>query len=183
MTHASIPDFTPSAAALRIVPSDPILAAIEAHAEAWAAFQVAPGGTPSEHAETAMHVALEELLATPCSSRFGAVALVRHLRWFAREEGVVGEADDFLGRLVLTREADLARFAGSDLPPEMLPIATPMGRLGPVSERRSPPCRPVTPREALRRRLGRVSAFGGEVLAAVAIIGAGVVLTSLATLL
>ena len=183
MTHARFPDFTPSAAVVRIVPSDQILAAIEAHAEAWAAFQVAPGGEPSEHAETAMHVALEEMLATPCASRFGAVALVWHLRWYTREEGVTGEADDFLGRLVLTREADLARFAGSDLPPETLPVATPLGRLGPVSEHRSPPCRPVTPREALRRRLTRVSAFGGEVLAAVAIIGAGGVLTGLATLL
>ena len=115
MTHARIPDFMPAPGAVRVVASDPILAAIQAHAEAWSVFQVAPGGVASERAETAMQEALEHLLATPCGSRFGALALVRHLRWYAREEAVTAEADDFFGRLVLMREADLSRFAGSDL--------------------------------------------------------------------
>ncbi|MCJ2065886.1 hypothetical protein MKK63_24725 [Methylobacterium sp. J-088] len=183
MTHARIPDFTPAPGAVRVVASDPILAAIQTHAEAWSVFQVAPGGVASERAETAMQEALEHLLATPCGSRFGALALVRHLRWYAREEAVTADAEDFFGRLVLMREADLSRFAGSDLLPDMLPVAAPLGRLAPAAERRAPPCRTVAPREFVRRRLLRASGLAGEALAAIAIIGGGAVLTGLATLL
>jgi hypothetical protein len=114
MTHARIPDFSASPAALavssRVLTSDPVLAAIDAHAEAWAVFQIADAGRPSEVAEDAMCVALEDLLATPCSSHFGALALIRHLRWLIREEAITADADDVLGRLVLVREADLSRF-------------------------------------------------------------------------
>ena len=183
MTHAQIPDFTPALGAVRVVANDPILAAIQAHAEAWSVFQVASAGDASHRAEAALQVALEELLATPCGSQFGALALVRHLRWYAREEAVGLDPDDFFGHLVLMREADLSRFAGSDLPPDMLAVAAPLGRLTPVAERRTLPYRTAAPREVVRRRLLRASGLAGEVLAAVAIIGGGFILTGLATLL
>ena len=186
MTHARIPDFShlPPARAevVVLVPSDPVLAAIEAHAEAWAVFQVAPAGRPAEEAEAALGYALEELLATPCASRFGALALARHLRWLIREEAIHPASDDILGRLVLTREADLSRFAGSDLPPEFLPLAAPLGRLAVGEVRRLPPP-PTRASLGSTARIFRAAGLAGEALVAVAIIAGGAVFTALATLI
>lgn len=189
MTHARIPDFAapyplPVSTLFPVpMPADPVLVAIETHDEAWAVFQVAPGGRPSEVAEDALHLAFENLLATPCLTRVGALALVRHLRWIIREEAIFPECDDVLGRFALAREADLARFVGSDLPPEYLPQAAPLGRLAAQVVHRLPPVPPATARRPLPGRLARVTVVAGEALAAVAIIGGGIVLTGLATLL
>ncbi|SDO51158.1 hypothetical protein SAMN05216360_1257 [Methylobacterium phyllostachyos] len=187
MTHARIPDFSILPATLavstRILSSDPVLEAIDAHAEAWAVFQIADAGRPSEATEDAMSVALEDLLATPCSSHFGALALIRHLRWLIREEAITADADDVLGRLVLVREADLSRFAGSDLPPDLLPVASPLGRFAPPVVPGLPPALTAPQGDPILRRVLRASGLAGEIFATIAIIGGGAVLTGLATLL
>lgn len=189
MTHARIPNFAappplPVSTLFPVpMPTDPVLAAIETHNEAWAVFQVAPGGRPSGVAEDALHLAFENLLAMPCLTRVGALALVRHLRWIIREEAISPECDDVLGRLALAREADLSRFVGSDLPPEYLPTAAPLGRLAAQVVHHLPPLPPATARHPAPRSLSRMASVAGEVLAAVAIIGGGILLTGLATLL
>lgn len=187
MTHARISDSSTLPAGMvvstRTLPSDPVLSAIDAHAEAWAVFQIAEAGRLSEIAEDAMCVALEDLLATPCSSHFGALALIRHLRWLIREEAITVEADSVLDRFILAREADLSRFAGSDLPPDLLPPASPLGRFAPPVAPSLPPVLAAPQGEPILRRVLRASGLAGEVFAALAIIGGGAVLTGLATLL
>lgn len=108
MAHAPIPDFSLAAPALppltaRILPGDPVLAAIDAHAEAWAVYWCTPTGRAAEIAEDKLSVALEDLLATPCASRFGALALIRHLRWLIDQGAIAPETADLCGRLVLAR--------------------------------------------------------------------------------
>jgi hypothetical protein len=178
MTHARIPDFSIPlghiAVSIRTLPVDPVLSAIDAHSEAWAVFQVAAAGQSAEIAEDNMSVALEHLLATPCASHFGAQALIRHLRWLIREEAITGEGDDVLGRLVLVREADLSRFAGSDLPPEMLPPASTLGCISSAVVSATPPA-PATPRShMIPRGLLCASGLAGELLTSIAIIAGGV---------
>lgn len=181
MSHARIPDFSPRpialAAATRTLAADPVLAAIDTHAEAWAVRAAADAGWQFEIAEIQLCAALGDLLATPCRSHTGALALIRHLRWLIREEGITAEPDGWFDRFVLAREADLSRFVGSDL----LPVAAPASCLAHPAERRAPSRRTEPLREAGRGLL-RASGLAGEVLA-VAIIGAGAVLTGLATLL
>ena len=87
MTHARIPDFSTRLLATSTgdhVPAfaDPILAAIDAHAEAYAVFQAAAEGKPTEPAKIVMGAPL----AAACKTRFGGLALLRHLRsWLAEE--------------------------------------------------------------------------------------------------
>lgn len=168
MTHACSPDFStwPTAGI-----GDPVLAAIDAHAEAWAVYQAAPAGRPLEIAEAQLAAALDRLLSTPCRSRAGAAAVIRHLRWLIQEEGITVEADSYLDRFVIIREGDLSRFAGADLPPAAIPTGLPTGHL-------PPPRRALTP-----PRMTRPLWLVGETLAALAIIGGGAVLTGVATLL
>ena len=192
MTHARFPGLSvrpPAPATFTAAPApDPVLSAIDAHDEAWAVYQVAPAGRPAEVAEDGLGAALEDLLATPCLTRLGALALVRHLRWLIREEAIADGGTDLLGRLVLTREADLSRFVGSDLPPEHLPHAAPLGRLAARPVRRMPPSSPSSPAPTVpatgrARRLATAAATSGEALAALLIVAGGAVLTGLATLL
>lgn len=113
--------------------ADPVLAAIDAHAEAWAVFQIAPDAT-AERAETDMGDALDALLSTPCASRFGALALVRHLNWWLREEAENAASYQPSYSLAKARAADLTLFVGSEIPPAVIPTALPLGRLAlPVS--------------------------------------------------
>lgn len=183
MTHARIPDFgiLPAAPAVthRLLPTDPVLAAIDAHAEAWAVFQIAASGHPSEIAEDALSVALEDLLATPCGSHFGALALVRHLRWIIREEGIAVEADSLLDRFILAREADLSRFAGSDLPPDAIPVASPLDRLCAHVVPELPPVLRAPEGDPILRRVLRAVGVAGELLSALVIIGGGACLVGL----
>lgn len=72
---------------------DPILAAIAHHRQAWDTFQVAPEGDESVNACCEMHEALDAVLATPCATLLGALALVRHLHWWLAEE--IEFADDY----------------------------------------------------------------------------------------
>ncbi|MGH1571761.1 hypothetical protein ACRAWG_15120 [Methylobacterium sp. P31] len=185
MTHARIPDFSclPAEPIVthRLLPTDPVLAAIDHHAECWAVYQIAHSGRASETAEDALSVALDELLATPCGSHFGALALVRHLRWLIREDGITTETDDVLGRLVLVREADLSRFAGSDLPPDALPVASPLGRLCPPVVPALPPVLRAPEGDPILRRVLRAVGLAGEILSALVIIGGGCSLVGLAS--
>lgn len=68
------------------MPPDPILAAIAHHRQAWDTFQVAPEGDASLNACCEMADALDAVLATPCATLLGALALVRHLHWWLVEE-------------------------------------------------------------------------------------------------
>lgn len=113
MTHARIPtistvDHIPAFA-------DPILAAIEAHAEAYAVFQVAPEGKAAERAEIAMGDALDALLAASCATRFGGLAVLRHLRWWLAEEAEFAAHYQPSYDQAQARADDLTLFLGSDI--------------------------------------------------------------------
>ena len=88
--------------------ADPILAAIDHHDEAWAVWQCASEALVARrHIE--MEGALARLLATPCATQFGALALLRHLRWHIQHDGITDAA-------VLGRAADLALYLRLDFP-------------------------------------------------------------------
>ena len=100
--------------------ADPVLKAIDAHDEAWSVWQVAPDAMAvRRHAE--MCEALARLLATPCATHFGALALLRHLRWHI-------DHDDITDAAVLARASDLAMYLNLDFPP----IDPPRSPLAPV---------------------------------------------------
>jgi hypothetical protein len=102
---------TPHARVIEHVPfhADPILAAIDHHDEAWAIWQSASDALVARrHVE--MEGALARLLATPCATQFGALALLRHLRWHIQHDEITDAA-------VLGRAADLAVYLGLDFPP------------------------------------------------------------------
>lgn len=65
---------------------DPIHAAIARHRAAYDAFQVAPEGTPSVEASNEYDAASDALVSTACATRFGALALLTHLRWWLADE-------------------------------------------------------------------------------------------------
>jgi len=113
MTHARIP--TPST--IDHVPAfaDPILAVIDAHAEAYAVFQVAPEGKPVERAEIAMGDAMDTLLAASCATRFGGLALLRHLRWWLAAEAEFAAHYQPSYAQAQARADDLTLFLGSDI--------------------------------------------------------------------
>ncbi|MCJ2079859.1 hypothetical protein [Methylobacterium sp. J-090] len=120
MTHARIPDFStrlPVTSTVDHVPAfaDPILTVIDAHAEAYAVFQVAPEGKPSERAEIAMGDALDALLAASCATRFGGLALLRHLNWWLAEEAEFADHYQPAYALAQARADDLTLFLGSDI--------------------------------------------------------------------
>lgn len=86
----------------------PILAAIDHHDEAWAVWQSASDALVARrHAE--MEGALARLLATRCTTQFGAAALLRHLRWHIQHDEITDAA-------VLGRAADLSVYLGLDFP-------------------------------------------------------------------
>ncbi|GJD91186.1 hypothetical protein BHAOGJBA_4734 [Methylobacterium hispanicum] len=139
MTHARFPDFSqplPPAAPRLIehVPfhADPVLAAIDAHDEAWAVWQMAPEAKVLQaHAEKEQ--ALARLLATPCSTRFGTLALLRHLRWHIQHDGLADAA-------VHACAARAARELNVDFPPV------------------EPPREPIAPVLGILRRAGEIVA-------------------------
>lgn len=179
MSHALIPDFSfPLLGLPERVPfhADPILAAIERHEDAYTVFQVAPAGEPSIQAEGVYEAALVALLVTPCATRFGAFALLRHLRWWLGQE--VEFSDNYQPGygVAAAREADLTLLLGCD-GVARIPTALPLGRLPAIEARPAP-----APVFALPRP-GRAGAAAGELLAALVIVGGGAVLTGLSTLI
>lgn len=102
--------------------ADPILAAIDHHDEAGAVWQSATDALVARrHVE--MEGALARLLATPCATQFGSLALLRHLRWHIQHDGITDAA-------VLARAADLALYLRLDFPatdPARAPLRRPSG--------------------------------------------------------
>jgi hypothetical protein len=97
--------------------ADPILAAIDHHGEAWSVWQVATDALVARrHVE--MEGALARLLVTPCATQFGALALLRHLRWHIQHDGITDAA-------VLARASDLALYLHLDFLP-VEPARTPL---------------------------------------------------------
>lgn len=117
MTYARIPDFsqplTPRAAERTPFHADPIVAAIEAYDAAWTAWQVS---SPPRRAAafSEMGAALGRLLATPCATEFGSIALLRHLRWHIEQHGITDAP-------VLAYAAGLAGSLQLDFPPNDMP--------------------------------------------------------------
>lgn len=150
---------------------DPIHAAIERHRAAYDAYQVAPEGRPSVIANDEYDAASEALTSTGCATRFGALALLAHLRWWLTDEAEFRDGHQPAYGLAEVRAADLTLFLGTPLPPAVIPQpippAAPSGRLG-------------MPRTVRPLRVMHVAV---ELLAAFAIIGGGIVLTGLASLL
>lgn len=119
---------------------DPIYVAITCHRTAYDAFQAAPEGAPSYAAFDAYNTACAALVGTPCATRFGALALLTHLRWWMGEEAEFRADYEPAYSLAEVRASDLTLFLGSPLAPAVgrsvdvlagsLPLAAPSGRLG-----------------------------------------------------
>lgn len=150
---------------------DPIHAAIQRHRAAYDAYQGAPEGTPCVIANDEYDAASDALVSTACSTRFGALAFLAHLRWWLTEEAEFKAGHQPAYDLAETRAADLTLFLGTPLPPAVVPQPIPPA---------APSSRFGTPRTG---RPLRIAHAAGELLAAIAIIGGGAVLTGLATLL
>lgn len=186
MTHAlTLPDFSSRPADSDRVPfhADLVLAAIERHSEAWAAFQAAPGGEPALRAEDEADAALMALLSTACATRAGMFCLIRHLRWFLAEEAPNAESHGDAWAIAQAREADLSRCLGVERI-ERLPLALPSGRLiAPVID-----LRPVSTAEPYptatptRVQFGRAMSRAADVVAGFVIIIGGCGLVGFASL-
>ncbi|MHC2016241.1 hypothetical protein [Methylobacterium sp. CM6247] len=125
MTYAQIPDFSVSLVPTIVVErvpfhADPMLAAIDAHDEAWSVWQAAPEARVAG-ALAEMSAALNRLLVTPCATRFGSLTLLRHLRWHIQHDGITDAA-------VLARAGDLARSLHLDF----LPVTPPREPVAPL---------------------------------------------------
>lgn len=184
--------------------ADPIHAAIKRHRAAIHAYLDAPSLITNDD----LDAATDALVATPCASRFGALALLGHLRaWVdANADFAAGHQPAF--DLAKARVSDLALFLGSGVPPVAIPHAFPLGRLPPAParllpnvDRYSQSAALAPPNEALPSeiepwqavaairpdtasvRARRFMDAGAELLVAVVIIGGGCVLTGFASLL
>ena len=189
--------------------ADPIHAAITRHRAAYDAYQIAPEGKPSLIANDEYDAASEALVSTACTTRFGALALLGHLRWWLTEESEFRSGHQPEYGIAEARAADLTLFFGTRLPLVAIPQAMPSGRLAPTVPNRLLPgvdryrqnapsalanervpgeiepweaVAPVRPDTANARAL-RVMDAAGALLAAVAIIAGGMLLTGLATLI
>ncbi|TXN51699.1 hypothetical protein FV241_29965, partial [Methylobacterium sp. WL2] len=185
---------------------------IERHRAAYDAYQVAPEGPARIEANDEYDAASDALVSTGCSTRFGALALLAHLCWWLTMEAEFKAGHQPAYGFAEARAADLTLFLGTPLPPTMIPNAVPLGHAaasvvrhlasGPASEHRWPKDRFCAPRDeplpgedepwqavmpvrpdTAHVRAPRFLDVAGELLAAVAIIGGGMMLTGLATLL
>jgi hypothetical protein len=125
MTYAQIPDFSlplvPTTVVERVpFHADPVLAAIDAHDEAWSVWQAAPEARMAG-ALAEMSAALDRLLVTPCATQFGSLTLLRHLRLHIRHDGLTDA-------VVLARAGDLARSLHLDF----LPVTPPRSQVAPI---------------------------------------------------
>lgn len=103
------------------VQPDPILSAVQRHRAAFDAFQVAPEGAASLIANDEYDAATEALVAMPCATRFGALSLLAHLRWWLAEEAEFADGHQPGYRLAQARAGDLTLFLGTNLPPGLCP--------------------------------------------------------------
>ncbi|TXN34147.1 hypothetical protein FV232_23715 [Methylobacterium sp. WL30] len=119
--------------------SDPIHAAIKRHRAAYEAYQVAPEGVASMIASDDYDAATDALTTTPCASRFGALALLSHLRWWLSDQAEFSAAHQpGYGIAAQVRVADLTLFLGTNLPPVANSHAFPLSRLSPAPSRLLP---------------------------------------------
>ena len=100
--------------------ADPVLAAIDAHDEAWSVWQAAPEARVAA-ALAEMGATLDRMLVTPCATRFGSLTLLRHLRWHIQHDGITDAA-------VLARAGDLAHALHLDF----LPVAPLRSQVAPL---------------------------------------------------
>ena len=184
---------------------DPIHIAIERHREAIDAYRCAPSLITNDDVDAAT----DSLVATACTTRFGALALLDHLRWWLKEEAEFAAGHQPSYRIAFARAADLTLFFGTRLPLVAIPQALPCGRLAPTVPHRLLPgvdryrqnapsalanesvpgeieaweaVEPVRPDTAHSRAL-RIMDAAGSALAAVAIIAGGMLLTGFASLI
>ena len=157
--------------------SDPIFAAIVVHRAAYNAYQVAPEGKASLIANDDYDAASADLAASACSSRFGALALLEHLRWWLAEEAEFRAGHEPAYSIAEARVADLTLFLG-DAPSTAvaIPTAAPSGRLGTDALASWPPA-------SQPARLSRCLAGAGEGLTSLILIYGGAVMTGFASLL
>lgn len=184
MTHARTFTLAPAA--------DPIHAAITRHSNAYDAFQTAPEGDEALFANDDYDAASDALVATACTTRFGALALLDHLRWWLADEAEFSAGHQPAYGHAQARAADLTLFLGTNLPPVAISRAMPLGHLAPAIDRQHrhaavalhdeptpgeiepwQAVAPVRPDTAYCRALRFLDATG-EALAAVAIIAGGV---------
>ena len=144
-----------------LTPPTGVLAAIEMHRAARAAFQTAPTGPQSEHAFLAMEEMLDALVAMPCRSREEARTLGAYLRGYIGEERHIRDWTQGSEAIALARAADLALIFGHE--PEPLPEAVPLSAL-------------------VARVVHRLSQ-AGELFACLVLIGGGMAATGLASLI
>ena len=157
--------------------SDPIFAAIAAHRAAYDAYQVAPEGKASIIANDDYDAASDDLVASACSTRFGALALLEHLRWWLADEADFRSGHEPAYSIAEARAADLTLLLG-DAPSTAvaIPQAAPCGRLGTDALASwLPASQPA--------RLSRCLAVAGDGLTAFLLICGGAFLTGFASLL
>lgn len=118
--------------------NDPIHAAIARHRAAYDAFQIAPEGEATMLANDDHDAATDAIATMPCASRFGALALLTHLRWWLTEEAEFSAAHQPGYSIAQARVADLTLFLGTNLPPVSIPCAFPQGRMPPAPTRPLP---------------------------------------------
>ena len=108
---------------------DPIHAAIARHRAAYDAFQVAPEGRPSLETNDEYDAASDALVATACSTRFGALALLGHLSWWLVDVAELKDGHQPAYGIAEARVADLTLFVGEPVTLARIPAAAPSGRL------------------------------------------------------
>lgn len=179
MTHARIPDFSaclPSSALVtRILPADPIHAAIERHRATLKGYRDAPSLITNDDFDGAF----DTLVVTPCASRAGAMALLAHLRTFLTEEADFAAGWWPTFEMACARAADLQLLLGADMPPAAIPPSFPSGRMAPAPVVHLPAPQPVPLHLLVIRGIGAAN----ELISAIAIIGAGAWLVGFATTL
>ena len=111
--------------------ADPIHAAIARHCAAILAYLDAPSLITNDD----LDAATDALIATPCASRFGALALLRHLRGWIEATADFASGHQPAYSLAKARVSDLALFLGSDVLPVAIPQAFPSGRFLPAAGR------------------------------------------------
>ena len=152
---------------------DPIHTAIQRHRAAYDAYQVAPEGYASVEANDEYDAASDALVATACSTRFGALALLGHLSWWLVDEAEFKDGHQPAYGIAEARVADLTLFLGDAPSVVGIPAAAPSGRLVAAPTRA----------HWFPGTVGHALEHASEALSAVLIIAGGAVFVGLASLL